>query len=370
MNFLLIIIFNCHAVSLEQALSFNGEKIVYIGIGTYSDKARTDLGENVDTKLAYAQSFPAFMKDFIENKTFEEKCKIILIDPLWFEYQSHGGYQNSALSCYLKDTPSYMYIVEDGLSDTDFVKIEKYLETIFKNGGVAIVANFGATTEEINNVYNRLRSAYIRKIQLLNHIYAYAVINGVISRSCSAVWWDNHNYISSDHNDLRKIETKLSTPISRLVDNISNVRMWSKRVQESKRASDKHDYDFCLKQLNFIEKRCTLKKESIVAPLTCTIVSLLKADNLPLLTYNIVQEGSEYFLAENLLVFPQFDAWSYVTPINNMFLNLITTEKAVIDAIPWGTGESDNLLQSALATLKQSLLNLQQILMSVSARSQ
>lgn len=158
-------------VSLDDALTYHDEKIVYFGIGTGTI---IDSDKNSGRRVGRWQYLPTFMGDYI--KKYPDLCACISCDGLW-KKESVSSIEKRLESLHIteivKKNPNIVRIVEEYISDTK--KIEKYFETILKNGGVIIIANFAPLhfLLDINVLYNKLALKYSQAVCLImfNHLW-------------------------------------------------------------------------------------------------------------------------------------------------------------------------------------------------------
>jgi len=201
------------ANSVKDALSYDGELITYIGIGTYSDDSH---------ESGYLQSLPSFLEKCIKDKNLQGKVKIILIDEAWGNTASTAvgdfknvGYAHSSLKKYinsikdeeLKKAIKAALIIVDKNSD-DTLAFIKYAKNLLDKNGVLFlgegVRDYHGLMDLITSFTKKKDESYQSRLQLIS-VYTMQTTNKIMhgvnvasSRPGNPIWWGN-NYNQKDY---------------------------------------------------------------------------------------------------------------------------------------------------------------------------
>ncbi|MFA6066113.1 MAG: hypothetical protein WC707_02940 [Candidatus Babeliaceae bacterium] len=145
-------------MSLSEALTYKGEKIVYMGIGSHS---RHDDW----------QAYPTFMKNFAE--TYPGECKCINIDPFYknitqgIEYTTFG----KAIKNGIKEQVTFATVGEK-IKPENNAGLSSYLQKVVNGGGVIMMNNCVGPTDahHVMRVYNACKEKHPDRIQLYMYI--------------------------------------------------------------------------------------------------------------------------------------------------------------------------------------------------------
>lgn len=155
-------------VTLEEAFTYRGEKIVYIGIGSASHAITW-------------QALPQFMENFLLKPEFAPQCKCINIDNRWKD-----SFQGSELQKLIEQkfsaVQNHFFMVGDIIRPKDMDQFIAYVMQVATAGGVVFLATFTGPNwiPFVMIEYNKLKKQFPDQITLLSYP--------------TLAWWNGNQY--------------------------------------------------------------------------------------------------------------------------------------------------------------------------------
>lgn len=161
----------------HEALQYHGEKIVYLGVGTYTELS-TD--KNNGDRIGRWQYLPHFMSERITQNP--EQCACLNFDYNWAEEANKGALvhiekclQSRNIAGIVQKHSRTMRVVGDTIESNSATEIpilqltETYLYKVLRNGGAIIIGHFASLPAalEIIVLYNKLAKEYPNAICLM-----------------------------------------------------------------------------------------------------------------------------------------------------------------------------------------------------------
>lgn len=333
--------------TFEQACTYQGEKIVYLGIGTESRQGRSDIFKtdlNNHTSVfkdftSYAQSYPPFIQDILANDRYKRLCKIILMDPAW----ETDGYTGSAAAAKVPDPSAYQTLIVGGegfevrqrnitgiFSKTEsekFKTMKTYIQTILSNGGILFIGDFAGADSYKTDLYKKLKEKFPLQVEIFEQEIAVAIINNSINCGAVVRWrtpeqWRKTSVLDSRTEDtpglklrvifnfLEGFSTKIfANPLSVTVSDLTK-----KGIREALIASY-HTGRYRFEQSKLSDKELT------TSTLDCIVASLIPAQNMPTLAFTIQEQNNQFTIVQpKLPLTPVFD------PLDFSLIQKIFTE--------------------------------------------
>lgn len=154
------------SMSLEEALTYNNEKIVYFGIGTATEVGHV---ENTERRIGRWQYLPTFIAQALKNNTAASACTNIERNWTTHNIQKLSAYATQqGIDQDIQTNPHIMRIVARDLKYSDAQSVEHYFRTVFNKGGVIVIGFFAPHQQLlwIPHLYNRLATEYPQSICL------------------------------------------------------------------------------------------------------------------------------------------------------------------------------------------------------------
>lgn len=343
--------------SFEQACTYRGEKIVYLGIGTESRQGRADIFKTDLNDLtsvfedftSYAQSYPPFIQDILANDRYKRLCKIILMDPRW----ETDGYAGSAAATKVPDPSAYQTLIIGGeglevrqkniignptkKESEKFKTMKTYIQTILSNGGVIFIGDFAGPDSYKTELYKSLKRDFPRQVEIFEQEIAVAIINNSINCGAVVRWrtpeqWKRTSVLDNRTEDtpglklrvifnfLEEFSTKIFTkPFSVTVSNLTK-----KGISEAIITSY-HTGPYRFDQSKLSDKELT------TSTLDCTVASLVPTRNMPTLVFAIQEKDNQFAIVQpKLPLTPVFDPLDFSliqTIFERLRNNLLNSER-------------------------------------------